>query len=310
MLLDLSISFPNLGIDIYDLPKTFSVFGVNIAFYGLIIGIGMMLAIAISFREAKITGQKVDDYMDIALFGIIFAIVGARLYYVIFQWDHYKDNLMSIFNIRQGGLAIYGGVIGGVLTGYVICRIKKLNFWQAGDTACLGLLVGQIIGRWGNFFNREAFGGDSNGLFAMRINVNDPLASISVPDGVSYIDSTRNFIQVQPTFLYESFLNLCLLILIMIFRKKKKYYGEVFMWYFLGYGIIRFFIEGMRTDQLIMPGINYPVSQLLSLVLAILMAVILVANRISLKKNEKTIFKFLKVVEKQSASEIDNEEEK
>lgn len=291
MLLDLSISFPNLGIDIYDLPKKFSLFGIDIAFYGLIIGIGMLLAIALSFREAKITGQNVDDYMDIALFGIIFAIIGARIYYVIFQWDNYKDNLLSIFNIRQGGLAIYGGVIGGVLTGYIIAKIKKLNFWQIGDTACLGLLVGQIIGRWGNFFNREAFGGDSNGLFAMKINVNDPNAVINVPDGVSYIDSAHNFIQVQPTFLYESFFNLCLLIIIMIFRKKKKYYGEVFMWYFLGYGIIRFFIEGMRTDQLIMPGINYPVSQLLSLVLVIVTVSILIANRICIKKKGKPAIK-------------------
>ena len=147
------------------------------------------------------------------------------------------------------------------------------------------------MGRWGNFFNREAFGGDSNGLFAMKINVNDPNAVINVPDGVSYIDSAHNFIQVQPTFLYESFFNLCLLIIIMIFRKKKKYYGEVFMWYFLGYGIIRFFIEGMRTDQLIMPGINYPVSQLLSLVLVIVTASILIANRICIKKKGKPAIK-------------------
>lgn len=297
MLLDVSISFPNLGIDISDLPKTFNLFGIDIAFYGLIIGIGMMLGMAIVFREVKITGQKMDNYLDIALFCIIFSIIGARIYYVIFQWEHYKDNLLSIFNIRQGGLAIYGGIIGGVLTGYIIARIKKLNFWQIGDTACLGLLVGQIIGRWGNFFNREAFGGDSEGLFAMRINVNDPLANVRVPDGVSYIDEAHQWIQVQPTFLYESVWNLALLIIIMIFRKKKKYYGEVFMWYLLGYGIGRFIIEGMRTDQLIIPVINYPVSQLLSLLIVIVMMALLITNRVFLVKKGKTAFKIFKVVE-------------
>lgn len=297
MLLDVSISFPNLGIDISDLPKTFNLFGIDIAFYGLIIGIGMMLGMAIVFREVKITGQKMDNYLDIALFCIIFSIVGARIYYVIFQWEHYKDNLLSIFNIRQGGLAIYGGIIGGVLTGYIIARIKKLNFWQIGDTACLGLLVGQIIGRWGNFFNREAFGGDSDGLFAMRINVNDPLANVRVPDGVSYIDKAHQWIQVQPTFLYESVWNLALLIIIMIFRKKKKYYGEVFMWYLLGYGIGRFIIEGMRTDQLIIPVINYPVSQLLSLLIVIVMLTLLIVNRVFLVKKGRTAFKIFKVIE-------------
>ncbi|MDE6208381.1 MAG: prolipoprotein diacylglyceryl transferase [Lachnospiraceae bacterium] len=297
MLLDVSISFPNLGIDISDLPKTFNLFGIDIAFYGLIIGIGMMLGMAIVFREVKITGQKMDNYLDIALFCIIFSIVGARIYYVIFQWEHYKDNLLSIFNIRQGGLAIYGGIIGGVLTGYIIARIKKLNFWQIGDTACLGLLVGQIIGRWGNFFNREAFGGDSDGLFAMRINVNDPFANVRVPDGVSYIDKAHQWIQVQPTFLYESVWNLALLIIIMIFRKKKKYYGEVFMWYLLGYGIGRFIIEGMRTDQLIIPVINYPVSQLLSLLIVIVMLTLLIVNRVFLVKKGRTAFKIFKVIE-------------
>ena len=298
MLADVSISFPNLGIDIYDLPKSFNLFGVEIAFYGLIIGIGMLVAIAVSFREAKITGQNVENYLDIAIFGIIFAIVGARLYYVIFQWDHYKNNLMSIFNIRQGGLAIYGGIIGGVLTGYVIARIKKLNFWQLGDTAALGLLIGQIFGRWGNFFNREAFGGDTNSLFAMKINCDDPLAYVRVPETVSYLNEAGKWIQVHPTFLYESLLNLVLLIVILIFRKKKKYYGEVFMWYLAGYGVIRFFVEGMRTDQLLIPGTQIAVSQLLALVLAVGLGAVLIMNRISLAKKNKTAFKIFIETEK------------
>lgn len=296
MLADVSISFPNLGIEIEDLSRTFSLFGLDIAYYGLIIGIGMVLAIIVCFREAKITGQNVDDYLDVALYGIIFAIVGARLYYVIFQWDHYKDNLASIFNIRQGGLAIYGGIIGGVLTGFVISKIKKLNFWQLADTASMGFLIGQIIGRWGNFVNREAFGGNSGGLFAMKINCKDPLANVVVPDGVDFVDAAHQWIQVQPTFLYESFLNLIILVLIIIFRKKKQYHGEMFMWYIGGYGIVRFFVEGMRTDQLIMPVLNIPVSQALSLVLVIVMAILLIMNRVSLNKKGTTAFKIFKAV--------------
>lgn len=296
MLADVSISFPNLGIEIEDLSRTFSLFGLDIAYYGLIIGIGMVLAIIVCFREAKITGQNVDDYLDVALYGIIFAIVGARLYYVIFQWDHYKDNLASIFNIRQGGLAIYGGIIGGVLTGFVISKIKKLNFWQLADTASMGFLIGQIIGRWGNFVNREAFGGNSDGLFAMKINCKDPLANVVVPDGVDFVDAAHQWIQVQPTFLYESFLNLIILVLIIIFRKKKQYHGEMFMWYIGGYGIVRFFVEGMRTDQLIMPVLNIPVSQALSLVLVIVMAILLIMNRVSLNKKGTTAFKIFKAV--------------
>lgn len=296
MLADVSISFPNLGIEIEDLSRTFSLFGLDIAYYGLIIGIGMVLAIIVCFREAKITGQNVDDYLDVALYGIIFAIVGARLYYVIFQWDHYKDNLASIFNIRQGGLAIYGGIIGGVLTGFVISKIKKLNFWQLADTASMGFLIGQIIGRWGNFVNREAFGGNSDGLFAMKINCKDPLANVVVPDGVDFVDATHQWIQVQPTFLYESFLNLIILVLIIIFRKKKQYHGEMFMWYIGGYGIVRFFVEGMRTDQLIMPVLNIPVSQALSLVLVIVMAILLIMNRVSLNKKGTTAIKIFKAV--------------
>lgn len=288
MLCDLSISFPNIGIDIYNLPDKFSIFGFEIAFYGVIIGLAMIAGMAISFREAKLTGQNTEDYVDLALYGIVIAVIGARLYYVIFEWENYKDNLLEIFNLRKGGLAIYGGVIGAVITCVVLAKIKKKNFFQMADTGCLGLITGQIIGRWGNFFNREAFGGDSDGLFAMKINTWDPaVGGVTVPKGVSYIDEAGQYIQVQPTFLYESFLNLCLLILIMKFRKKKKYHGEIFLWYICGYGIIRFFIESMRTDQLIIGNTGIPVSQLLSAILFVVAGAFIVRGRIK-RKDEIT----------------------
>lgn len=279
-----AISFPNLGIEIEKLKNTFSVFGVDIAFYGLIIGIGVMLGAVISFREAKKTGQKVDDYIDLALFGVIFSIIGARIYYVVFQWDYYKNHLDEIIRIDKGGLAIYGGIIAAVITCYIVSRVKKMSFWQMADTGCLGLITGQIIGRWGNFFNREAFGGDTNGLFAMRIDTWDTDVAVRVPEAVTYIDDANRYIQVQPTFLYESVGNLLVLILMMIFKKHKKYQGEVFLWYIFGYGIVRSVVEGMRTDQLLMPLTGLPVSQVLSIILVALSGTVLIYNRIRMKK--------------------------
>lgn len=317
-LLDLSISFPNLGIDIYDLPKTFSVFGFEIAFYGLIIGLGILAGMAIGFREAKITGQNVDDYVDLALFGIVFAIIGARLYYVVFEWDKYKDNLLDIFNLRQGGLAIYGGVIAAIITCYLVAKVKKLKFLQMADTGCLGVLLGQIIGRWGNFFNREAYGGNSDGLFAMKININDStINGVPIQDGINIFEESGNhFIQVQPTFLYESFCNFCLLVLIMLFRKKKKYHGEVFLWYMCGYGAIRTVIEGFRTDQLQIGDTGIPASQLLGAVVAVVAGAIIVYMRIKMKgapsvwKNESVeeAVATKEVVLKETSSEENNEE--
>ena len=152
------LSFVNLGITIEHMKNSISVFGFRIAFYGIIIGIGMLAGIWVAQSDAKRRGQDPDIYLDFALYAIIFSIIGARLYYVIFSWDNYKDDLLQIFNLRAGGLAIYGGVIGAVLTLIVFTRVRKLSFLSMADSGCLGLITGQIIGRWGNFFNCEAFG--------------------------------------------------------------------------------------------------------------------------------------------------------
>ena len=284
-LMDLSISFPNIGIDIYDLPKSFSIFGFDIAFYGIIIGLGILAGMSIGFREARITGQNVEDYIDLALFGVIFAIIGARLYYVIFEWDNYKDNLLEIVNLRKGGLAIYGGVIAAIITCYAVAKVKKLKFLQMADTGCLGVLLGQIIGRWGNFFNREAYGGNTDGLFAMKINLDDStINGVPIQDGIEvFTEAGNRFIQVQPTFLYESFCNLCLLGLIMLFRKKKQYHGEVFLWYMCGYGAIRTVVEGFRTDQLQIGDTGIAVSQVLGAVLAIVCLSVWIVMRVKKK---------------------------
>ena len=188
---------------------------------------------------------------------------------MIFRWDYYGKHLGEIINIRGGGLAIYGGVIGAVITAIVFCKVKKLHFGQVADTAILGLLVGQIIGRWGNFVNREAFGtvtGNSNPV-AMRIYSGDV------------------FIQVHPTFLYESLWNLLVLVLILIFRRKKAFNGEVFIWYLGGYGLGRFFIEGIRSDQLLLPW-GWPVSQVVSALLVVGAIVAEIVIRVRLKKEQ------------------------
>lgn len=261
-----SIRFVNLGIEIDSLPKTFHIFGFEVAFYGLIIAIGMFLAMMLAFHEAKVTGQDVDMYYDFAIWLIVCSVAGARLYYVIFQWDQYKDNLLEIFNLRSGGLAIYGGILTGIVTAIIYAKVKRQNFWQLADVAIVSVLVGQMIGRWGNFFNREAYGGYADGLFAMQIRLDEAGGVVTEElykhlvwvDGISYI-------QVHPTFLYESLWNLGLFILIMIFKRRKKFEGEIFAWYAIGYGIGRFVIESLRTDQLLLPILNFPVSQLVSI---------------------------------------------
>ena len=200
------------------------------------------------------------------IIGVIAGIVGARLYFVIFSWDLYKDNLLDIFNLREGGLAIYGGVIAAVIATFVLARIKHLSPFQILDTIALALLNGQMLGRWGNFFNREAFGEYTDSLFAMRLpldavrpgDVTDLMReNIERIDGISYI-------QVHPTFLYESVWCCILLILLFLYRKHKKYEGELFLLYIFGYALGRVWIEGLRTDQLLLPGIGLPVSQILA----------------------------------------------
>ena len=220
-----TIDFPNIGIHLKSVGDHITVFGFDIAYYGMIIGLGILVGILIAALEAKRTKQNPEDYYDLAIYAVIFAIIGARIYYVIFSWDMYKDHLLSIFNIRQGGLAIYGGVIAAVITVFVFANKKHLSAPVLLDTAVLGLVAGQMIGRWGNFFNREAFGEYTDGILAMRLPVDAVRGSditelmrkhMETEDGVSYI-------QAHPTFLYESLWCLLILILLLLYRKHKKF---------------------------------------------------------------------------------------
>ena len=265
------LSFVHLGITIEHLPRSIDVFGFRIAFYGIIIGCGMLAGIWLAMQDARRRGQDPDLYLDFALYAIIFSIIGARAYYVIFEWDGYKDNLLQIFNLRAGGLAIYGGVIGAVLTLLVFTRVRKVSFFSMADTGVLGLILGQIIGRWGNFFNTEAFGGYTDSLFAMRIKMSLVNPSMITQELLDHkiVENGVEYIQVHPTFLYESLWNLGVLIFMLWYRKHKKFDGEMFCIYLLGYGAGRAWIEGLRTDQLLLFGTGLPVSQCLSVILAV-----------------------------------------
>lgn len=276
---DYSINFPNLGIYLEYVPKSFNVFGIEIAMYGVIIAIGMMLGLRYALKEAKRTGQKEDDYWDLATMLLLFSVLGARLYYVVFFWDSFKNDLLSIFNIRNGGLAIYGGVLAGIITVYVFSKKRRLPFWKMADTLIPGLLIGQIIGRFGNFTNREVFGGYTNGLFAMQLPLNMVRQRDISADIAENIIEGTNYVQVHPTFLYESLWNLVLLLLILLYKKKKKFEGEIFYIYLIGYGIGRAWIEEIRTDQLLVPVIELPVSQILALILTVLGIVMVIRNR-------------------------------
>lgn len=276
-----NINFPHLGIYLENVGKNISIFGFEIAFYGITIAVAMLAGLWLAMRLAKKTDQDPDTYFNLGMIAIVCALVGARAYYVIFDWNNYKDNILEIFNLRNGGLAIYGGVIGGVAATLIFSRVKKLNFWQLADTAGLGLVLGQVIGRWGNFFNREAFGGYTDGLFAMQLPLNAVYSWDVTPEMLEHLQTVDGvqYIQVHPTFLYESVWNLMVLILLLLYRKHKKFQGEVFLLYLLGYGLGRAWIEGLRTDQLWIPGTEVPVSQVLAVVLVIVSSVMIALKR-------------------------------
>lgn len=269
MMGEMDIAFPNLGIYLTNVPKTIMIGSFGIAIYGVVIAIGMLLGLTLSSKVAARTGQDPDVIWDLGPALLFFSVLGARIYYVIFMWDMYKDDPLQIFNLRGGGLAIYGGIIAGFITIYVYCKVKKQKFPLVLDTVMYGLLVGQILGRWGNFFNREVFGEYTDNLLAMRIPVSmvrerDISASIA-----AHMTEGTNYIQVHPTFLYEGMWNLALLIFLLLYLKHKKFDGEIALLYFAGYGIGRAIIESIRTDQLFITGTTIPVSMALGIAMAV-----------------------------------------
>ena len=282
------IAFPHLGIYLRNVPRSFSIFGFSIAFYGVIIGLGIFCGILLAAHIAKKEQLNPDLIWDFAIYAIIFSIIGARIYYVIFRWDLYQDDLLSIFNTRKGGLAIYGAVIAAFITLWVYCRVKKQKFLQIADICVPALVLGQIIGRWGNFMNREVFGEYTDSLLAMRLPI-DAVRSSDISESIaSHIIEGTNYIQVHPTFLYEGLWNLALLLFMLVYRQHKKFQGAMWLLYLGGYGLGRAWIEGIRTDTLFIPHTTIAVSQVLAAVLFVAALIADLAVRIRLKKRGLT----------------------
>ena len=246
-----TISFPGLGIDGVNPPRTlpFSIFGKDIYFYGLVIAIGFLLAIVYVRFRVKQFGTDFDLVTDAILLAVPMAIICARIYYVVFRWDNFKDNPISALYIWEGGIAIYGGVIGAILGLLLFSKLKKQKLTPYLDIMALGLLIGQLIGRWGNFFNRECYGAEIFNNFFLRMGIEEA-------DGVVHY--------WHPTFLYESLWNLAGFIALHFLSKKRKYDGQTFLQYAAWYGLGRFWIEGLRTDSLYIGSTDLRVSQLLA----------------------------------------------
>lgn len=220
----------------------FTLFGIDVMWYGILMATGMILGTIIAIREAKRVGILEDDVLNLAIIAIPSGLLGARLYYVLFNWSYYSQNTSQILNFRGGGMAIHGALIGGILAGYIYTRIKKIDFLKMADTVMIGMPLAQAIGRWGNFINGEAHGGPTN-----------------LPWGILV-----NGVRVHPTFLYESIWDLGLFIFLWIFRKKKQYEGQIIVYYITLYSLGRFFVEGLRTDSLMLGPLR--MAQVISLV--------------------------------------------
>jgi len=274
------VSFPGLDIELIVSRVAFTVFGIPIYFYGLIIAIGFLAGIFFASMVAKKLGEKSDLALDLALICSVPAIICARLYYVIFRFDDYKDNILSIFDIRSGGIAIYGAVIGAVVAAYVFCRIKNINTLKVFDIGSVGLITGQAIGRWGNFFNQEAFGSNTNLPWGMTSDaVKEYLTALKLK-GVNVSPD----IPVHPTFLYESiWCIITLVVLIFIVYKFYKFNGQVFYAYGALYGLGRLWIEGLRTDSLMIGSVR--VSQAVALVSVVVFAALYIT---CIKKSKRS----------------------
>lgn len=285
------ISFPGLGLSFNPSRVAFSIGGKGIYWYGIIIAVGFFLAVLYAMKRSDKFGLTQDNVLDMLLCAVPLAIIGARAYYCIFSWEMYKDDPISVLYIWNGGLAIYGGVIGAVIGLVVITRLRKINTLAMMDIGGLGLLIGQSIGRWGNFMNREAFGGLADGFLRMGLT-----------------DVNGQTIYVHPTFLYESLWNAFGFLLLHLYSKKRKYDGQLFIMYIGWYGLGRMFIEGLRTDSLYVGGTNLRVSQLLAVICLLGAVILLVYNKI-FKEHDPEDLHVNKMKAAEAAEQVEEAEE-
>lgn len=295
------VEFPGLDLylNVYENLVEFTIPGwdidITIKFYGVIIAFGFILAVLFGGRMAYKWKMSIDKMLDVLIWGTMGGIIGARLYYVVFQWDQYKDDLLSIFKIWEGGLAIYGGIIGGLLAAYFVCKKVDLPFLKLLDLAGMSLLIGQGIGRWGNFTNQEAFGINTDLPWGMTSDKIQEYISANygtlVGNGIN-ITSTD---PVHPTFLYESVW--CLLgfvVLYIVCKKYRKFDGQLILGYGIIYGLERAVVEGLRTDSLYIGETNIRVSQVVSLALAICCIALTILKLIQVKREKEAVVKAYK----------------
>ncbi|MFS0783625.1 prolipoprotein diacylglyceryl transferase [Bacillus sp. 1P06AnD] len=242
---------------------------ITVHWYGVIIGLGLLLGLWLALRESDRRGLTKETFLDMILFAVPISIICARIYYVTFEWDYYSAHPGDIIKIWNGGIAIHGALIGAVLTAFVFCRIKKISFWKMADIAAPSVLLGQAIGRWGNFINQEAFGGEVSRQFLENLMIPDWIINQMYIDGVYY----------HPTFLYESLWNFVGVIILLLLRKVNLRRGEIFLTYLIWYSIGRYFIEGMRTDSLMLTS-NLRMAQVISIVLIVVSIATLIFRRV------------------------------
>ncbi|EAC3520954.1 prolipoprotein diacylglyceryl transferase [Listeria monocytogenes] len=267
-------------------PVAIQIGSISVKWYGVIIASAVVIALLLALSEANKRKMDKEIIVDLLIWAIPISIISARIYYVIFEWDFYKNNLGEIVKIWHGGIAIYGALIGAVLTAIIFSRIKKISFWQLADVVAPSLIIAQAIGRWGNFMNQEAHGAETTRSFLESLHLPDFIINQMYIDGAYY----------QPTFLYESLWNVLGFIVLLIIRRTKIRRGELFLGYVIWYSFGRFFIEGMRTDSLMWG--DFRVSQVLSLLLIVLSIGIIIYHRMKMNPPYYMEDKFGKVVKK------------
>ncbi|MDR0947728.1 MAG: prolipoprotein diacylglyceryl transferase [Ruminococcus sp.] len=302
------VEFPKLGWSFDINPEAFKIFGLSFRWYAIIIAVGLWLAVTYCFPKIRKNGIDDDKAFDCILAGVIGAIIGARVYYVIMTLDEYEWTIGRFFSYRQGGLAIYGGIIGAVLFAYIMARIRKIKFIPLLDIAASGFFLGQCIGRWGNFFNQEAFGSNTDlpwGMSSQRIY------NYLMYNQSSIFAETGVWVQpempVHPTFLYESLWCLIGFLILHFFSKRRKFDGECILFYCLWYGTGRAFIEGLRTDSLMMGGMR--ASQVLAIITAAAALVLIIVLRQRAIKNNIPLYKDTEIGKATTAECIRRDEE-
>ena len=261
------VKFPGLNLEFNVQQIAFNIFGIDVYMYALIIVTGIVVSYFIATKSKEKFDNNIDDILEVGIISLIVGIIGARLYYVLFNLEYYIESPLRILNLRDGGLGIYGGIILGLITAYIVCKKKKMDVINVFDFVIPYLALSQSIGRWGNFFNVEAYGSVTDSILRMGIN------------------TVNGYMEVHPTFLYESVCTLIIFFILRNIQKNRKFKGEVFILYLMSYSFIRFFIEGLRQDSLMI--FNFRISQILSLLIFVISLIILIFKFKNIKKEDK-----------------------